>query len=462
MTSPVSAPTAQVSAPVPPYGYGYPPPYGWPPPPPMPPPRPPVRDSPLGWLVLAACTAMITIASIVGVGFFFSENRAGVMWQTSADLLVPPEFSAPESEWNAWARRAVENGVQEQAAGLVAGDVERYLAMVDPDDSRLRDKLERRYDLLRQMGVGQWRQSIRTTPESIGDYAWRAEVRLSYCFGEATCRPNTLSFETEWHLDDDRLLLTELVETAKHETGPRPWETTELMIATGDRAVVAVSSRLDRRLEDTIAAAEQAALVADLFAKWDGPPSRYVAFIATASDWSSWYGYNPPAWAGGVYIRETDNEVVINSAGTPTAYMLDLLVHEFTHVATLAGDRDGLGASVWWLVEGIADYAVMIDRAPTEHDAIQYVREYVDDGWDGDPAVSPPSIAASFEEAGARYGMAFLAVRRLADVHGQDAMLDFWGRVVHDDATLSQASTGAFGQGWDAVQADLAQYLRRV
>ena len=52
-------------------------------------------------------------------------------------------------------------------------------------------------------------------------------------------------------------------------------------------------------------------------------------------------------------------------------------------MATLAGDRDGLGASVWWLVEGIADYAVMIDRAPTEHDAIQYVREYVDDGWDG-------------------------------------------------------------------------------
>jgi hypothetical protein len=430
--------------------------------PPQQPSRPPVQDSPLRWAILALCTAVITIAAVVGVGVSVGQGRAGVTWQTTADLLVPPEFSASASEWNAWARRAVETAIRDQSDGLLEGDVEQYLAVVDPDDERLLDELQRRYELLRQMGVAVWSQSIRATPTVIGDYAWSAEVRLSYCFGESTCRPSRLAFDTEWELVDDRLVMTDLVETGEAETGPRPWETTDLMIATGARAVVAVSSRLDRRLEDTIAAAEQAAAIADLFARWDGPPSRYVAFIATSSDWSSWYGYNPPGWAGGVYIRETDNEVVINSAGTPTAYMQDLLTHEFTHVATLAGDRDGLGASVWWLVEGVADYAVMLDRPASEHDAIDYVRAYVDDGWDGDPAVDPPSVAASIEEAGARYGMAFLAIRRLADVYGQDQMLKFWGLVVHDDQTLDGAAQDAFGEGWSAVETELAQYLRRV
>ena len=58
--------------------------------------------------------------------------------------------------------------------------------------------------------------------------------------------------------------------------------------------------------------------------------------------------------------------------------------------------------------------------------------------------------------------MAFLAIRRLAEVYGQDEMLDFWGFVVHDDRTLEDAATDAFEQSWQTVEADLAQYLRRI
>ena len=63
------------------------------------------------------------------------------------------------------------------------------------------------------------------------------------------------------------------------------------------------------------------------------------------------------------------------------------------------------------------------------------------------PNVDPPSTEADLDEAAARYGVAFLAVRRIAEKYGQDKMLDFWGRVVHDNTTarrrVAQPALGA-------------------
>jgi hypothetical protein len=64
---------------------------------------------------------------------------------------------------------------------------------------------------------------------------------------------------------------------------------------------------------------DKAAKVADTLAKWDPPPSRYVIFLAGAADWSSWYSYEQPAWAGGVFVKETNNEVVIKQSGHTSA-----------------------------------------------------------------------------------------------------------------------------------------------
>ena len=68
--------------------------------------------------------------------------------------------------------------------------------------------------------------------------------------------------------------------------------------------------------------------------------------------------------------------------------------------------------------------------------------------------------SASLEDASARYGVAFLAVRRISDKFGQAKMLDFWGRVVHDDVSLETASTGALGQPWTTVKTDVAKFIR--
>jgi len=449
----------------PPYGYplppGYPPP-GWPAAP-APPPHPPVRHSPLGWTVVVASLLVIVVSAAIGVTRFLRVPPAPeVTWYAAHEIAAPPPADAPAAEWNAWVRQAIAVAMREQATALLAGDEEGYLAPVDPDDTRLRDDLRRRFAVLSQMGVGHWSQEIRATPDVTGKYSWHAEIRISYCFGDQTCRPNDLLIGTDWRLRGDDLVLTGLTYSGADQVGPRPWEAAELAVATGPRTVVATSPRLDQRLPGALAAAEEAAAVADSLARWGGPPSRYVIFLADSGDWSTWYGLEQPEWTAGAYVNQTDNEVVINASVVSAADTRELLIHELAHVATLAGERDGLRGSTWWLVEGVADYAMMLDRPLYDYAGIPAVRSFLRQSWDGDPAVDHPSVNATSEEAAARYGIAFLTVWRMADVYGHEAMLDFFGRVVHDGASLEDAAQAAYGESWATIRDDCERFIRSV
>jgi hypothetical protein len=406
---------------------------------------------------------VVFIALMAGAGAVaWRPDAAPVIWHKADEPLAPPDASAPADAWNAWALREVSRVEGDEAKALLAGDEAAYLAAADPDDARLGADLKRRFEVLRQMGVGQWTQSVKGNPKVTGQMSWHADINVTYCFGDPKCRPNALLIGTDWRLAKDHIVLTAVEQSGKDQVGPRPWEAADLTVAAGARTVVATSSRLDRRLTDTLAAAEKAAAVADTLARWAGPPSRYVVFVATTSDWTTWYGYQQPDWAAGVYVNQTDNEVVVNGPVVPLADTQNLLTHELTHVATLAGKRLGLGPATWWLVEGIAEYATMIGQPVRNYNKIDDARTFVAQGWNGNPAVERPSFDASTVEAGGRYGVAFLSMRRMADVYGQDKMLDFFGRVVHDGMTLDAAATAVYGVSWATVATDLTKFIRNA
>jgi hypothetical protein len=342
----------------------------------------------------------------------------------------------------------------------------------------LRDDLGRRFDVLREMGVGQWSQAIRGRPEVTGEFAWHADIEATYCFGESDCRPSTVVFGTEWRLVEGQLMLTELAATTSRDGGPRPWESGDIVVATGARTIVVASRRLGHRLNETLEQAERGAAVADTFAGPDGPPSRYVIYLAHAplfssaeelaacadlppTDWSTWFG-TKPCWAGGMFVDGTDNEVIVNGAQRE---LQDTLTHELTHAATLGSYDVHRGADTWWLVEGIAEYAAMVGRPVGDYDIIEETRGYVRRSWDGcgddpDAVVCAPLIDSDDAEARARYGVAFLAVRRLGDTYGQPALLDFFDEVVLDGRSLDAAARSVFGQGWDDVKADCEEFIR--
>ena len=465
--APVVYPPVRPGSPYPYQAYPaglYPPP-GWPGGPPPAPPKP--RHSVARWIVVAVCLLFICAFGgagvIVGVADVSGLDRTVAAWRTpAAAIAAPPPANAPAAEWTDWARRAVDSSLKDQATALLAADENRYLAVVDPDNQQLVAEMKRRYSVLTQMGLGQWTQVLRASPKPTGERTWDADIKISYCFGDPSCRTVGLVIGSAWEFKNDHLVMVGLEASLPEQMGPRPWEVDDLTVGKGDRVVVAASKSNSWRVPDAVTAADNAAKVADTLAKWETPPSRFVIFLAGPTDWAKWYGHEQPEWAAAwaVPVSATVTEVVVRTQAVQQRGLEQLLTHELTHVTTLAGKRDGANRSAWWLIEGIADYATMIGRSIGEYDALAPTRSFVRGRWDGDPAVAPPTVDASLEEASARYGVAFLAVRRISDVYGQDKLLEFFGKIVHDNVTADVASTQVLGADWATVKADCAQYIR--
>lgn len=445
---------------------------------PVPPPPPRVRHSPLGWAVVAFSALCILVSAWVGLSTALISSQRAASFHAAGEVEAPPDADAPASDWNRWARRAVDVALSTQARALVDGDEEGFLAAVDPGRSRLLDEFERRYEVLSTMGVGQWDQVLRGRPKVTGQLTWHADVELSYCFGDPSCRPSSVVFGTDWEFVEGRLVLTKLTNSSANESGPRPWETGDVVVATGARAIVVASSNLRYRLDRTLDEAEQAARVADSLAGPQGPPSRYVLYLAyaapingsqdlvdcadvPATDWTTWFG-DKPCWSGGMYLDETDNEVIVNGAQD---LIQDTVTHEFTHASTLGGQDHNHADNVWWLVEGIAEYGMMIGRPISDYD-MDHLRPYIRDTWNGCPddpvaVVCPPPYTVDDPVlVNGPYGVAFLTVRHLADAYGQDAMLSFFDAVVLDRRPFDAASRAAFGKAWADVLTECQTFVR--
>jgi hypothetical protein len=418
--------------------------------------------------VLVTFVIAVSVSLLAALGLYGYADYSGALdttasWRAGATPTdAPPAQNAPSSEWNVYARRSVEDAVHSQAKALLEADEAGYLAVVDPDNTKLMAEQKRRFVMLRAMGPGVWTQGISGSLRSRAGRSWTASIKVSYCFGEPTCRSVQLVVDTEWAFKRDRVLMTKLKESGSAWNGPRPWETDELVIRTGSRVVLGATKANQARLREAVKIAERAAAVADRFSKWEERPSRYVIFLAGPGEWNTWYGHDQPEWAAAwaVPVGSTVTEVVVRTQVVQQAEMQTLLTHELTHVTTLAGKRDGAGRSAWWLIEGIAEYATLVGKSVRNFDAIEPTRSFVRGSWDGDPAVDPPTDKSSLEQAAARYGVAFLAVRRIADRYGEAKMLDFFGRVVHDDDSLDKAARAALGAAWTTVRADCVRFIR--
>lgn len=419
--------------------------------------------------------AMGTLAILLVLSCACAGGLAGLMlltgglvpnaeWVAAAPEAQPPASSAPVAEWQYWVGTTVDESLRAQASALLKGDEAGFLAVVDPTNTKLLAEHKRRFKVLRAMNPGVWTENVSGAPSSIGSggQSWRVDLRISYCFGPSPCASVALEVESKWSLVDNRLVMADLESSDDDWIGPRPWETDDLTIATGTRTIVGATKSNAWRLADAVKAADKAAAVADRFARWSDPPSRYVIFLAGPSDWERWYGQEQPDWAAAwaVPVGDLVTEVVVRTEVVPQSVLGGLLTHELTHVTTLAGERDGASGRAWWLIEGVAEYAQFKDVPVRLYDAFRSTRTFVRSRWNGEVAVSAPSSRALLSEAGGRYGVSYLGVRRIAERYGEAKMLDFWGKVVHDGDSVDEAARSALGEAWDTVEADCARYIR--
>jgi hypothetical protein len=357
-------------------------------------------------------------------------------------------------------REELQSALASQAAALLGGDQAKFLAVAD---AGLAGELRRRFTVLRAMQVAGWDESLTDTPKQLpGTDQWRSTVRLRYCFVVAGCTPVAVDVETRWADRGGRLKMVYLGTSTQPELGPRPWEVSDLRIAIGPRVVLAATPRYAGRLAGSLAAAEKAAAVADRYARWGAPPDRYLVYLADADEWRQWYGVSQPTWVAGYAMPVTDDatEIILNGQKVGTAEIVDTLRHEFSHVVTLAGVRRSY-TDRWWLVEGIAEYVRMAGRSVSSYAGLELTRQYVHGGqWSGEVTLGDPSPTTSVEEANGRYGVAFLAVRCLAERYGEDQMLAFFDAVVRRGGDQDSAAVAQFGGSLGAVAADCAGYVR--
>jgi hypothetical protein len=319
--------------------------------------------------------------------------------------------------------------------------------------------MRRRYDSLRALHANGFTARVADDPTPAGA-RWRATVELRFCAVAEGCAPAPVQVPTGWTVAADTVRLVAYEQATTF--GPRPWEAAELRAVAGERVVVAASARYAGRLGSTLAAAEQAAVRADRFARWRPKPSRYVVYLAGPQEWSTWYGVHQPDWAAGFAMPITSEytEIVLNANRLASAEVLPTLTHEFSHVTTLAGVPRNYTDS-WLLVEGIAEYAANADRPVSGYRWLGGTRRYVQSGrWPGTAALAAPAESASVSDATGRYGVAYLAVRRLADRFGEDRLLAFFAAVARDGRDPAAAAPAVFDVAWPDAAADCDAFVR--
>jgi hypothetical protein len=376
-----------------------------------------------------------------------------------------PRPGDPPSVRTAWVSAQIDLALAGQAQALLSGDERAFVAA---GEAGMATELKRRFGSLRAMQVTGWDPLMVNGPsESTGKGGraeWKATLSLRHCFVVVDCQTDGLVVHSTWVEKDGRALLTALESSSASERGPRPWEVSELRAAVGARTVVATTARYSSRLSSLLSEAEKAALVADRFTVNGDKPDRYRIYFAGSDEWKKWFGGDRPQWTAGYAISISDRrmEVVLNASQVPTSFLDDILRHELTHVSSLRGARYQYSSN-WWLSEGLADHALLYGQPASRHDALAagVARRFLRAGkWDGKVAIAEPDDKAPLWEAVARYGIAFLGVRRMAERFGEAKLLAFFGQIMHRGSTLDNASQSAFGVPWSNVEGDCARSIR--
>jgi hypothetical protein len=406
-----------------------------------------------GWLIAAV---ILLVVELVAVGAWWWAIHRG----TSEARTMLAEHTT------------IEQVLSARAAALLRGDEAGWLHDVDPAHPQLAAELRQMYTTLRALHVSSWRETaVGAVASQPLPTAANVAVHVRYCLARAGC---TLAATVPWldeKLDfashDGRVWITfqatPLVKRAEYT--PAPWQTGPLQARLGSRVLVAAPPELAGRLDEVLAAGEQAAQVADRYARFTTAPEHYLVYLAGPTQWAQWYGGIPPAADPIAYAipnRGLDLPVVVDLAHVRAGQLQIVLQHEFGHIVTLADaePRYDFFDIDEWLSEGVAEYIDWVGKSPTSYERLGDLRRFLHAGWDGQlrhliSRVDPTSASAV-------YAIGYLALRYLADHYGEAAMLTFVNEVRRKNTRIETAAQAVFGKPWTAINNECATYIRAI
>ena len=401
-------------------------------------------------------------------------------------LVVRPFASAPAPTVAASPTPGVldiASALNRQAAALVAGDEQGWLAPVSSRNRQLQAEYRKQFKQLRALGVtsfqpvfdGQELDLFRLPPAPA-----KVEVPLTvffgYCAQTADCPypgrggssfvADTEGFTAKllWILDNGRFVIssfTRVTDDVRARSVP-PWLTDDLQTHTGRRVTVAASAALAGHLTTVAALADRAAGVAQRYARWT-KPTRYIVYLADESEWRRWYG-GPGKDADVLGFALTNSlssvPVVLNYTHISAEDLSSVLRHEFGHVATLIGTLGGRD----YLTEGIAEYVEEHGQPVASYHRLGDLRRYLRSGaWDGDIDSAKLAVYSDAPgESSAAYAVGYLTLRCIANRYGEKAMFTFVDHTVRRASGPAEAAPTALGRAWSAVKRTCGAYIRTV
>ncbi|MFY1674976.1 hypothetical protein ACN27G_34395 [Plantactinospora sp. WMMB334] len=416
------------------------------------------------WVGFGTVVALLLCAAPVAIGAVLLDRVPGPAGAPGGvGAAASPQAGDAPSVTRDWLTEQIASLLDAQAAALLGGDENGYLAVAEPGSPVAR-QLRRDFRTLRSMQVSRWQPALRGKVSQLDTGEWRANLTVAHCFVSPDCEPNEITMVTRWKDSAGQPRLSTLdADNVGGPGRPRPWESDELVASIGERTLVAAPRAFRDRLPDLLREGERAARVADRYAVDGSPPERYLIFYAGPNEWSRWYGGNRPEWTAGyaVSVGGDQYDLVLNSKAVVPGQYADLMRHELTHASSLAG-AGRIDDDAWWLVEGLAEQAAAGGRAPSRYDSLEDVDRLIDSGWSGELAdVAPGDRSEDWYVAGS-YGIGYLAVRHLVDRFGEQDVLTFFKLVVHDGLSEEDASREAFGAEWSTLHDECVTYVKRT
>ena len=410
---------------------------------------------------------------------------------TRARVAPPPATAHPQSlQARAERETAVRQLLADRAGALVRRDKASFLAVIDPAAPELRERQAALFDALEQVPLSTWRYRLDITTERPSDSRldrrygrdrwWAPDVALEYALEGFDQRPTVAEHYLTFVKRDGRWLLSadDDFEAVGLATPRALWDRGPVVAERVDDVLV-LGRPANRRLLRNVAALTAAA-VPEVDEVWgtgwrrgavvlvptsggemsellgSGVDLSQIAAVATAELTGGAGEFDP---SGDRILVNPDTFERLGQLGRRV-----VLTHELTHVATRRATGPAVPA---WLAEGLADYVGYRDVDLPLALSARELRADVRAGRlptalpsDGDFRGGHTGLAQAYEQS-------WLAVRLLAEVHGQEAMLRFYRTVgarrggVDPAVAVEEALRSVLGTTTAELTADWRASLQR-
>jgi hypothetical protein len=363
-----------------------------------------------------------------------------------------------------------------QAEALVKGDKDGWLA---PVEEGLRDKFQKRYDVLHALKVISLAETVAADPSTEDDdlATLHTTVRYGYCAMVDPCPagPARASREfpkTEGYLADvvwerrvDGYVITDYEQLKDGNAYvPQPWLDADMTTMTGAKTTVfALASESKDLVQSVFDEAEAAAAIADQYAT-DKVPARYVVYIAPPAQWRTWFGgmdSDTDVLGYALSTSQTSEVVVLNRDNIQTDEMVTVLRHEFGHVSTLLGAERGSGTIGHFWVEGIAELIAQNGAPVSSYISIDYVRGYLRSGLFTGDLDNLESTYWNTDRSGVVYVIGYLTWQCINDSYGHAKVVELAKQLFRGPSNgIREAAPAVLGVSWDSLESACASFIR--